>query len=135
MRCRKILFPTHFAIAGLPRSLMQRTGVGNGKRRWRRGEEGSCREREAGREDTVLCPWGRSSQPRGSSRCVLREVFGDLAKPGQDGRWQEAPEHLFVSWLRICHISLNRYPVFKALAGKFPALQKPHRFAVFLVVS
>lgn len=58
----------------------------------------------AGRERLVLCPWGRSSQPRRSSRCVLREVFGDLAKPSQDGRWQEAPEHLFVSWLRICHV-------------------------------
>lgn len=61
-------------------------------------------EREQFGEKTVAYPQGRSSQPRGSSRCVLREAFGDLASPGQDGRWQKAPEHPFVPGLRVCQI-------------------------------
>ena len=55
-------------------------------------------------ERTVAYLQGRSSQPTGSSRCVLREAFRDLASSGQDGRWQKAPEHLFVFWLRVCWI-------------------------------
>lgn len=50
-----------------------------------------------------MCPQGRSSQPRGSYRCVLRKAFEDPAKLGQDGRWPEAPRHLFAVGSDLSH--------------------------------
>lgn len=59
--------------------------------RWETGGVGGGKDkREKLGEKTLLCSWDRCSLARGSPRYALREVFGDLAKPGQDGRWQEA---------------------------------------------
>lgn len=119
--CREVLCFTHFAVTGLPSSWRAR----HCGKKWGRGPAGGVRGGAGGERSWVRRRCFVSPGHRGSYRCVLRKVFGDLAELGQDGRWQEAPRHLFVCWLGIRSISLNRYPVFKALAGEFPTLKKP----------
>lgn len=48
MRCRKILFSTHIAITRVPGAGWQGIGVANRRGVRRGGDEGRCREREAG---------------------------------------------------------------------------------------